>query len=112
MKTIKYIPNEAQGSDPKFEGYIELELIPYEQKLAYLEEFGYFDEEGGKKSNMIFLIKLLKAAKKHYVAVCLKNLKTGAMYSSYDDLSYDAYCHDLLQEVAGVVLNGNKVGNA
>lgn len=114
MRTFKFVPSEAQGPDKKFEGYIELKLLSYEEKLALIEEFGYFDESEEKrdiKRNIRMMISMLKVAKNYYVQVNLKNLETGFQYSSYDDLSYDSSCQQVLRDVATAIAEGQKPGN-
>jgi hypothetical protein len=118
MKTIKYVPSQAKGENAEFEGYVELRLPLFEEKLAYMEEFGLDVDEDGKvstgdrKKNMGLLIKMIKVARQHYVSIALKHLPSGVEYKAYEDLSCDPECHGVVTEIAGAVLNGLKVGNA
>lgn len=118
MKTVKYVPKDAKGDEKKFEGHVELRMPLFEERLELVEKMGLETDDDGKvkfseekKSKISFLVGLLKAARPFYVSVNLKRLSDGAVFESYEDLSSDSDCQGIITEVAGVVMNGLKVGN-
>lgn len=115
MKTIKFVPEAAQGENKSFDGFIELSTPSYDQRCEYSEAvvdmFGG-EQESQKTSDKIRVMrKLVAFSKEHYLVVSLKNLSTGEEYKSFDDLSYDGQAVPILQEVAAFIVYGSGLKN-
>ncbi len=117
MKTVKYVPAACRGDGRKFDGFITLNPVSFEQKYDYLDELKLKIGEDGKidmgdtSDKLRHMKNLVRIAKTHFVSVDIKKLSDGEEFKTYEDLSYDSDCHDMLLEVAGTLLNGFKVGN-
>lgn len=113
MKTFIFKPSEVG-----FSGEIELRRLMYEERLEALDELNIGIGEDGKV--VIFddnmkktMIKLLKLASKFYVRVDLVYDHEGVReeYKSYEDLSYDYKCQKIIDKIAVIILNNDKLGN-
>lgn len=110
MKVIDYKP-KAKG----FEGSIKLEMPSYPQRLKYFKECNFdlgktdngYEAKMGSQ-NIDALIKMLDIAKKHVKSVDL--IREDTSYASFDEMLDDSSCDELCQEIAGVVINGIRVG--
>jgi hypothetical protein len=114
MKIFKYEPSLCKG-DGVFKGYVMLEIPSYPQRLKYIKEchFQVKKSENGievsdSMANIDALIKMVELAKIHVKEVHIT--KDGYEYKDFEDMLSDADCDELNNDIAGVILNGIKLG--
>jgi hypothetical protein len=114
MKTVKYVPTICKGDTAEWTGFVVLRLPSFDEKYEYIESIqaDLVDEEGGVNvSNKLKSIRaMVKVSEKHYVEIALSHPEHGEV-KCWDDMQYNDDMHGVLVEVAGLVLNGFKVGN-
>jgi hypothetical protein len=129
MKTCVFTPKAVSGwtdddgtkHEPTFSGTIELKIPDYFERQALKEILlrvvgadGESDIESLKdakrKINVSVVMKkmadLVKFSVPFYQKVELKNLKTGAVHSSFEDISMDPDAEEMLQEVSQELAKG------
>ncbi len=119
MKHI-WKPTSTDGADgkkidPKFEGFVEIDLPKYIQRLKYLKDANFKINEKGEVANSaggldttIFAVEL---AEKHIKKVELKHVETGDEMKKVDDLQFHPEGGEILTEIGFLVLNGPALGN-
>lgn len=115
MKTIKIVPSICKGKAAKWEGSVTLRLPSFDEKFEYIERLSMeVDGEGNIQASQAKQIasvrEMVKISQKHYESVDLKS-KDGEHVTSFDDMQYVEDLHAALIEIAGMMLNGFKVGN-
>jgi hypothetical protein len=119
MKTVKIVPSICKGDDSHWTGHVVMRLPTFDEKFEYLENLGVnFSDSGavveseGGNNRVKQLRKMVDLSKKHYVEVSLKNVDTGEEINSLEDMTYNEDCHKALIEIATMMLQGFKLGNA
>lgn len=116
MKSVKYIPEACKGEKPEFSGEVVVRPPSFDEKYEYLETSGLDLDDSGNvhmpsgMGKIKLMRNLVKLSQKNYVSVSLKNNATGEEYKSFEDLSSDPDCHNIMVEVASQMLNGFKLG--
>ena len=115
MKTLKIVPSICKGKAAKWEGSVTLRLPSFDEKFEYIERLSMeVDGEGNIQASQAKQIasvrEMVKISKKHYELVELKS-KDGEEVKSFEEMQYVEELHGVLIEVAGMLLNGFKVGN-
>lgn len=109
---IEYVPLKARGEDAKMEGKVELTPTSFDQRWEYVEQCGFkVNAEGEVEAtteNLGSIRKMVSLSKPHYKSVALKDKESGMEYKSFEDLSMDPSCDEILIEIAGVVLRGQR----
>lgn len=117
MALVKFIPSVCKGEAPTFEGFVSVRSPNFDEKYGFLEDLDVKTNEDGQveivgnKAGLSMIRKAVKASVKFYQHVELKHLASGAVYSSFDDLSCDDKAHGILIEVATVLMAGLPMGN-
>ena len=116
MKTIKIVPAICKGGDATWEGFIVLRLPTFDEKFEYVERLQVVVKddgtvEGDQASKVKSVREMVKMSQGHYVEVDLKSKATGEVVKSFDDMQYIEDLHGTMVEIAGMMLNGFKVGN-
>lgn len=123
MKTVNYVPSvckttkDKDGNDivPSFVGHIELRVLSFDEKFDLLESAGIeLDEQNkvkfGDGNKLKSARKMVKASEPYYVSVSLKRISDGAEFKTFEDMTFESELHATLQEVAGDIISGLKVG--
>lgn len=105
-------------SSDKFEGYVMVRPMTYEEKLDLVDELkgdvDVTDEKEIEKlatKNMAKMAKVLaKKAREHCTKVALVRKEDGYKFEKYEDLSYDTDGHEVIQEIGAKLLNKMHVG--
>ena len=103
MKKVTYKPK-----DELFKGEVEIHLPSARQRLRYLKECSFKANDEGAIStleNVDAMEAMFTVAEKHVKKVTLKHTEGGA-YKTFKQMSEDAYCDDICQEIIQVVLEG------
>lgn len=116
MKTTKIVPTVCKGDNAAWEGFVVLRLPTFDEKFEYLERMQVNVKEdgtveGNTNQKLHTVREMVKMSQSHYVEVSLKNKKTGEEVKSFDDMQYVEDLHGAMVEIAGMMLNGFKVGN-
>lgn len=109
MKTINFEPTECK--EGKLKGHVVIDMPNYIQRLQYVKECNFQVKDGEVSygvNNIDALVKMIEVAKKHVKEVHLKKGKEE--FKSFDDLLDDAEMDGVVNEVAGAILNGIKLG--
>jgi len=116
MKTIKIVPTVCKGDNATWEGSVTLRLPTFDEKFDYIERLQVtVSEDGTVEGNQVQKLKsvreMVKISKDHYQEVNLKRKKTGEDVKSFEEMQYIEELHGTMVEIAGMLLNGFKVGN-
>jgi|688.fasta_scaffold651794_2 hypothetical protein len=116
MKTVTIVPTVCKGKAAKWEGSVMLRLPTFDEKYEYIERISIdVDDDGSvqasKAKQIAGVREMVKISQKHYEKVDLKHKETGEVISSFEEMQYSEEMHAVLIEVAGMLLNGFKVGN-
>lgn len=116
MKTIKVIPAICKGEGATYEGSVTLRLPTFDERFEYVERLQMTVKDDGsleaKEMNKLRSVReMVKISKDHYLEVDLKCKATGEVVKSFDDMQYVEELHNSMVEIAGMLLNGFKVGN-
>jgi hypothetical protein len=116
MKTIKIVPTVCKGDNATWEGGVTLRLPTFDEKFDYIERLQVtVSDDGTVEGNQVQRLKsvreMVKISKDHYQEVNLKSKKTGEEVKSFDEMQYVEDLHPTMVEIAGMLLNGFKVGN-
>ena len=112
MKEVEYIPQSCRKADSIIEGSVKLRIPTTIERYEYMAEVGFVVNEKGEvdnsvsASNLRSIGKMITLSKPHYIAVNMKYRDGSAEFKSFDDLSTDANCDDILIEIAGLLMNG------
>jgi hypothetical protein len=134
MKTIEFVPSvckEREEEDehgkpvlvkgkpvivkPTFQGSITLKMPDFFERQEVLKEAGLSVNEKGEvsidRSNLLSnSIKLVKMSQKFYQKVNLKKIDGGQEYKSFEDLSMDPDCDEIISEVSSMMRAGFRPG--
>lgn len=105
-KVIEYKP-ETEG----FEGYIKIDMPSYSERLKCLKDINFKVKDGqvaASSDGIETLLGLLDVAKPRVKEISIKF--NGETYTTWDEL--DQNCGDLLNEIASLVMNGEKLGKS
>lgn len=116
MKTVSFVPSVCKGDGATFEGSIVVRFPTFDEKFDYIEQLQVVvnddgSVEGDQKAKLKSIREMVKLSAKHYVEVSLKRKADGEEFKSFDDMQYADDLHAVLVEVAGMMINGFKVGN-
>jgi hypothetical protein len=100
LSTEIYKPSVVRKG--KWEGHVKVKLLTFDERYAAMEEARALGEGG----HLGYMRKLVGQWKDKFVEVSLKRLRDGREFKSYDDLTYGPDRHEVLVEVASVLLNG------
>lgn len=117
MAVIKFEPSICKEEDSKFKGYLSLDIPNYVQRLKYIKECGFKAGKdgdsvvmGSMNDNIDALVKMIDLAKIHVKEIKLE--KGDLVYKKFDELLDDSECDGIINEIAGVILNGVKLGKS
>lgn len=111
---VKIVPKDCQGEDAKFEGYVELMPLGFDESMEILvsSSVELSELKNQSQSNQLkILISMVKASKPKYQKVEIKRLVDGKVYKSVDDLWYDSSCKGILTDVASQLFGNESLGN-
>lgn len=116
MKTIKIVPTVCKGDDATWEGSVTLRMPTFDEKFDYLEKIQISVNEdgtveGSQNQKLKSIREMVKLSKDHYMEIDLKSKSTKEEIKSFDDMQYVDELHSALVEIAGMMLNGFKLGN-
>jgi hypothetical protein len=123
MKTINFVPsacveqtNEAGEKIPaNFSGSITLRKPTFDERMQLAEESGLDIDDEGKatvtKNRFAILRKMVAFSKQFYETTDLKRVDGSEEYKSFDDLSQDAECADILIEAANRIFESKVTKN-
>lgn len=116
MKTIKIVPAICKGENAAWEGCVVLRMPTFDEKFEYVERLQVIVKddgtvEGDQISKVKSVREMVKMSKAHYVEIDLKSKSTGEIVKSFEEMQYVEDLHSTMVEVAGLMLNGFKVGN-
>jgi hypothetical protein len=116
MKTIKIVPTVCKGEDATWEGSVTLRMPTFDEKFDYLEKLQVSVSEdgtveGSQNQKLKSIREMVRLSKEHYLEVDLKSKVSKEEIKSFDDMQYVEELHGALVEIAGMMLNGFKVGN-
>lgn len=111
MKIFKLTP---EG----FEGHIEILLPTYADRLQYAAEanFKIGKAEDGQnqveinKENLLSMVNIMKKVPEHIKDVKIKHIESGMEFNSKEDMLSDSIFDSVMQEIAGILLNGVRLG--
>ena len=113
---VKLIPSACVSkgkAKAQFDGFLMMRQVTFDEKYQYLEDFTTEGEEGeepSRKDQIKRLRSMVSSSKAHYEEVKLTRLKDEKRFASFEDLSLDPGCHEILIEVATQMLGGFEVG--
>lgn len=112
MSTFIYKPTQENIS-----GEIVLRMPLYEERIEFLDELNILDKENKvdeeKKKSFKTFGKMLKIARNFYESVDITRLKADGStvnHKTYEDISSDPACADIIREIATSMINGG-LGN-
>lgn len=101
---VKYSP-KTEG----FSGHVSLIVPTYFQRSKYIEEAGFaVNAEGMIESNMKnigTMARLVQFSAAHYKEVALTHTD-GSVFSTFEAMTQDPICDQVLIEIALLILNG------
>lgn len=122
MKTIEFEPSLCKESTneageilpPKFKGKIVLRRPMFDDRSKFAEEIDFeaLSPESGpadKKKSISMMRKLVKMSEEFYQSVDLERLNDGQKFASFEDLSVEVDCTELLMEAATFLVSGQNV---
>ena len=111
---IEFKPKACEGKNKKFDGTVTLRMPTFDEKYSYLEQCQFKTDESGQVQDgygsISAIRKAVGLAKDHFVKVDLIRVKDGREFKSFDEMSVDNDCHEILIEVAGKILQGFNLG--
>lgn len=113
---IKHIPKAV--TEGKFTGFIELKRPTFSERYEMMAAIGLKidkDADGKNTVNAVenqfqILASAVDYTKKFYKKVELTSVETGTVYSSFDELSLDAECDEIISEIANLYMGGFRAG--
>lgn len=116
MIEIVFIPKAVK--EGKFSGSITLLKPSFKQRYEMFSAIGLKinqDQNGkaemaGDTNHFDLIAKSVEYTKQFYKKVELKNVETGQEFTSFDDLTYESECDDILSEIANLYMGGFKLG--
>lgn len=114
----KEIKSEVDGvvdvKQNNIHGTVDILVPKYTQRLKYIQDCKFKTDDAGNikvdMSSLDSVIKMVEISKKHVLNMDLLNEKSGRLYKNFDDLEDDAECDGVINEIAGLVLSGVKLG--
>lgn len=115
MKSIKIVPKICSGDDAKWQGYVVVKALSFDDRYEMFESLNIkMSEDGSVELSKLDQIKtireMVKLSKKLYLEVDLKSIE-GEEVKSFDDMQYVEDLHAVMIEVATKMMSGFKVGN-
>lgn len=108
-RVVKYCPKGEV-----FEGYVMIRMPKFKERLALIKGLGISTDEKGEvgmnDDSLEKAAQLVGIAHEHVESVQLKHVESGIEFSSMDDLDMYEEGTQLIQEIAGMVINGVKLG--
>ena len=95
-----YIPQAVK--DGLFTGSVTMKLLTYDERMDVSEAAA----EG--KGNAAVLRKMAAMCKNKWVTVALKRVSDKQEFKSFEDMQYGPDCHDIINDVLGWMLTGDK----
>lgn len=113
---VKVIPDSCKGENKKFEGFVVLKPMNFDNTFELMEVIGYDVDSSGKivekeSSGLKRLRNLVKFSESFYKEVNIKKADGSKEYKSFKDLSEDSECIQILVEIASGLSGGNRLGN-
>lgn len=104
---------EYKHDGPVCEGVIKFNPITFDQRYQYIEECSFKTDDKGEVvmgiEHLHSVRKMVSVSQKHYKFVEIKNKNTGAVHKSFEDLTLDPECDEVLIGAAGKLINGGRV---
>ena len=95
-----YIPKAVR--DGLFTGSVTMKLLTYDERMEMAED------AATATSTAATLRKMAKAHKAKWASVNLTRVSDGTVYESYDALQYGPDCHEIINDVLGWLISGDK----
>jgi hypothetical protein len=96
-----YVPKAVKSGE--FEGSVTMKLLSYDERMGILE-----DASKDGATDAATARKMSKDFKSKWVAVDLKRVSDGTQFKSLDDLQYGPDCHNIINDVMGWLISGDK----
>lgn len=125
---IGFVPSVCKGDNATFKGSIIIRVPTFFEKMEYQEKadlnfaaFEKLSQEGLTQSEKLDIMKsispsirkLAEMSVKHYVKIDLERVSDGKKFSSFEDMSYEPDCGEIIMEVAnGLLTQFASVGKA
>lgn len=110
MREIKYTPEQAKGKKPQFEGHVLLKRPDAAERMEFIEECQFKLDDKGEmlptKNQAGAIARGIRALKPYIKAVKLRYLEDKTDFKSYEDMSYDPICDQILGELVGIIVHG------
>lgn len=121
MKTVKYVPKfctkqevkNKNGSfrtvEPTFEGFVELSRPDFDERFDNLDKIDVDLEQLSslpQKEQIKAIRKVVSITKHHYVSVNLKRKSDGVEFKTFEDISGDNSCNEIISEIGMALLGG------
>lgn len=126
MTTIKFVPQacsehvvekgKAKIKMPAtFEGHLVMRCPDIDERYGILEDLGLQANEKGEvkstETNLFASIrKMIKASKPFFHEVHIKRIADGKEFNSFEDLSFDPECDEIILEAARALKEGFRPG--
>lgn len=112
---MKIVPKDCQGENPKFEGFVEIEPLGFDEAMNVLIDSGVnpsqLSGEANSSNQLKTLVAMVKASKAKYKKVELKRLSDGKEFKSIDEIWVDSSCRSILSDVASQLFSDEPLGN-
>lgn len=95
-------------------GKIKIEFPKYTQRLKYIQECQFkLDESGEIKisvDSVDSIVKMIEIARGHVKEVDVTHIKTGYVFTQFEDLEDFQDCQEIINVIAGKILGGIQLG--
>lgn len=128
MMTIKFVPQACKEHEiskgkakikipATFEGHLVMKCPDIDERYGILEDLGLEANASGEvkatETNLFASIrKMIKAAKPFFQEVHIKKIADGKEFKSFDDLSFDPDCDEIILEAARALKEGFRPGKS
>lgn len=110
---ILYTPSVCKQVDdqaPTFKGEIKVKVPNFEERYQFIEDAGLdVGDDGGiqkRGGNFAIIRNMVKASEKFYVSIDLTRISDDKKFNSFQDLTMDSTCDEILIEVAKEIRSG------
>lgn len=97
------------------QGKAEISIPSYQERLKYIKQCNFKSNKSGEVQisgdDMDALSKMIEIAEKHTKTVQMIREEDGTQFNSFQDLSYDSEGCEVINQIAGAIIGGVKLGN-
>ncbi len=112
---IVYTPavcKKVEDQEPTFTGTLKLKVPNFDERYQFIEDAGLdVGDDGGlqkKGGNFAIIRNLVKASEKFYISVDLARISDGKKFTSFQEMTMDSDCDEVLIEIAKEIRSGFK----